>query len=60
MIINPGDWIVADVDGVVAVPPSIAENCLKLCEERAAIDEKTREALERGDEMGPTIARLRK
>lgn len=50
----------ADVDGVVVIPPSVAEECLKLCEERFAIDEKTKEALDQGAEMGPTIARLRK
>ncbi|EME86510.1 uncharacterized protein MYCFIDRAFT_210515 [Pseudocercospora fijiensis CIRAD86] len=60
LVINPGDWVVADVDGVVVIPPSLAEECLKLCQERFAIDEKTKEALEQGAEMGPTIARLRK
>lgn len=60
MTINPGDLIMGDVDGVVVVPPSLVEQCLKLCEERFEIDEKTREALENGEEMGPTIKRLRK
>lgn len=58
--INPGDYILGDCDGVVAIPPSAIEECLRLCQERYEIDEKTRECLENGDEMGPTIKRLRK
>lgn len=60
MTINPGDLILADADGVVAIPPSLVEQCLKLCEERWEIDEKTRKCLEDGEEMGPIIAKLRK
>ncbi|PVH83645.1 RraA-like protein [Cadophora sp. DSE1049] len=60
LTINPGDLIMGDEDGVVVVPPGLVEQCLKLCEERWEIDEKTKEALERGEEMGPTIQRLRK
>lgn len=58
--IRPGDWILGDSDGVVVIPPEKAEECLRLVEERFEIDEKTRECLENGDEMGRTIKRLRK
>lgn len=58
--ITPGDLILADADGVVVIPPTLVEQCLKLCEERWDIDEKTRKCLENGDEMGPTINKLRK
>lgn len=58
--IHPGDYIVADADGVVVIPPSTAEECLGICEERSKIDELTMEALNNGEEMGPTLARLRK
>jgi len=58
--INPGDYILGDCDGVVAIPPSTVEECLRLCQERYDIDKKTRECLENGDEMGPTIKNLRK
>jgi len=60
LTINPGDLILADQDGVVVVPVEHAEKCLKICEERFEIDEKTMEALENGEPMGETLARLRK
>jgi regulator of RNase E activity RraA len=50
----------ADADGVVVIPPTLANQCLSLCEERWSIDEKTRECLEIGEQMGPTINKLRK
>ena len=58
--INPGDLILADLDGVVVLPVEHAEKCLELCEERFKIDEQTMAALKSGEPMGPTIARLRK
>ncbi|KAF2095470.1 RraA-like protein [Rhizodiscina lignyota] len=58
--ITPGDIILGDVDGVVAVPVEAVEECIKLCQERYDIDEETRTCLENGDELGPTIKRLRK
>ena len=48
------------VDGVVVVPPSVVSECVKLCEQRFQIDQRTMEALLRGEEMGSTIAKLRK
>ncbi|KAH0292381.1 RraA-like protein [Aureobasidium namibiae CBS 147.97] len=60
LTINPGDLILADQDGVVVVPVEHAEKCLKICEERFEIDEKTMEALKNGEAMGDTLARLRK
>jgi len=60
LTINAGDLILADADGIVVIPPTLVEQCLKLCEERWEIDEKTRVCLENGDEMGSTIAKLRK
>ncbi|KAH6684793.1 ribonuclease E inhibitor RraA/Dimethylmenaquinone methyltransferase [Halenospora varia] len=58
--INPGDVILGDADGVVAIPPTFVEQCLKLCKERFNIDEETKKCLEAGEEMGPTILKLRK
>ncbi|OJJ54323.1 hypothetical protein ASPSYDRAFT_498483 [Aspergillus sydowii CBS 593.65] len=60
VVIQPGDYIVGDADGVVAVPVDKVEGCVDLCQSRYEIDEQTRECLENGDEMGPTIKKLRK
>ncbi|PWY74511.1 RraA-like protein [Aspergillus sclerotioniger CBS 115572] len=60
VVINPGDYILGDADGVVVVPPDSAEECVRLCQERYDIDEETRRCLKRGDEIGSTIKRLRK
>ncbi|KAK5058691.1 hypothetical protein LTR84_010955 [Exophiala bonariae] len=60
IVIQPGDIILGDADGVVATPVSLIDECLRLCQERAEIDRKTLECLEAGDPMGPTIERLRK
>ena len=58
--IDPGDVLVGDRDGVVVVPPALLEKVIELCQSRAEIDEKTFEALRNGEEMGATLARLRK
>lgn len=60
VVINPGDIIVGDADGVVAVPVDAVSDCIDLCRERFEIDQKTMECLQNGDEMGPTIKKLRK
>lgn len=58
--INPGDLLVGDEDGVVAVPPSLAEKVVELCQERFEIDEKTLAALNEGMGMGDAIKKFRK
>jgi regulator of RNase E activity RraA len=58
--IHPGDLLVGDQDGVVAVPQSLVEQVAAICTERKDIDAKTMEALEAGEEMGPLLKRLRK
>ncbi|KAI1634717.1 ribonuclease E inhibitor RraA/Dimethylmenaquinone methyltransferase [Biscogniauxia mediterranea] len=58
--VNPGDYLVGDADGVVVVPPALIESVVDICQKRAEIDELTVEALKRGEEMGPTLKRLRK
>src|SRR5881296_4144602 len=48
-IVNPGDVIVADADGVVVVPRDHASEVAKLGAERLAKEEKTRERLRKGE-----------
>ncbi|KAH7131143.1 ribonuclease E inhibitor RraA/Dimethylmenaquinone methyltransferase [Dactylonectria macrodidyma] len=58
--INPGDIFVGDEDGVVSVPPSLVDEVVALCEERAEIDAKTFAALRDGMGMGAAIKKFRK
>lgn len=47
--VNPGDVIVADVDGVVVVPRDKAAEIAKLGEERLVKEEKSRQRLRNGE-----------
>lgn len=47
--INPGDVIVADIDGVVVVPRDLAAQVAKLGEDRLAKEEKSRQKLRDGE-----------
>ena len=47
--IQPGDVIVADVDGVVVVPRAAAVEVARLGNERVAKEEKSRERLRKGE-----------
>ncbi|KAM0415719.1 hypothetical protein ACHAPT_013335 [Fusarium lateritium] len=58
--INPGDVLVGDADGVVVVPPSLIHQVIGLCQERAEIDARTLEALQRGEGIGEAIKKFRK
>ncbi len=46
--IEPGDWVVGDEDGVVAVPSAIAESVLAEAEEKAATESEIRAAVRDG------------
>ncbi|KAF9777110.1 hypothetical protein IL306_004622 [Fusarium sp. DS 682] len=58
--INPGDILVGDADGVVVVPPSLIEQVVALCQERAEVDEKMFAELRNGASMGDLIKNIRK
>jgi 4-hydroxy-4-methyl-2-oxoglutarate aldolase len=58
-MVNPGDVIVADVDGVVVVPRAAAADVARLSAERVAKEEKARERLRNG-ELGLDFYGLRK
>jgi len=49
MMVNPGDVVVADVDGVVIVPRESAADVARLAQERVAKEEKARERLRNGE-----------
>jgi 4-hydroxy-4-methyl-2-oxoglutarate aldolase len=46
--IQPGDWIVADEDGVVAIPAAIVEDVLADAEQKVATESAIRRAVRRG------------
>jgi 4-hydroxy-4-methyl-2-oxoglutarate aldolase len=48
-LVNPGDVIVADVDGVVIVPRERAPEVVRLGEERLVKEEKSRQRLRNGE-----------
>ena len=48
-LVNPGDVIVGDADGVVVVAREAAEQVAKASQERLAKEEKSRERLRRGE-----------
>ena len=52
VVVNPGDWIVGDSDGVVVVPGAEAEEVFKRAFERKNVAERDRdERLERGESL---------
>jgi 4-hydroxy-4-methyl-2-oxoglutarate aldolase len=58
MLVNPGDVIVGDADGVVVVPRAAAAEVAKAGQQRIAKEEKTRERLAKG-ELGVEFYGLR-
>src|SRR6202453_2558123 len=58
MLVNPGDVIVGDADGVVVVPRANAADVAKADQQRVAKEEKTRERLAKG-ELGVEFYGLR-
>jgi 4-hydroxy-4-methyl-2-oxoglutarate aldolase len=48
VLIEPGDWIVADADGVVSVPAAVAEDVLADAEAKAATESEIRTAVREG------------
>ena len=58
MLVNPGDVIVGDADGIVVVPLANAADVAKAGEQRIAKEAKTRERLAKG-EVGLDIYGLR-
>ena len=48
VLIEPGDWVVGDEDGVVVVPSAIAESVLAEAEQKAATESEIRTAVRDG------------
>jgi 4-hydroxy-4-methyl-2-oxoglutarate aldolase len=55
--VRPGDFVLGDVMGVVVVPAELAEEAVRLAEEKASGENVVRAELERGDDPGDVFAR---
>jgi regulator of RNase E activity RraA len=47
-VVQPGDWIIGDIDGVVAIPASLAEQAFTRALEKVTGENKVRAELARG------------
>ena len=48
VVVNPGDFIVADLMGVVVIPQDIAEETVRLAQEQADREEESRKWVAKG------------
>jgi regulator of RNase E activity RraA len=55
-LIHPGDWIFADIDGVVAVPAHLAEEAFARAFQKATGENKVRDELARGRSVREVFA----
>ena len=46
--VNPGDYIIADLNGVVVIPQELAENLIPLMRPQVEADENMAEAIKKG------------
>lgn len=53
--VTPGDLVLADVDGVVVVPPSLAEEVLSLAQQGREVDERCMRDLRSGRGVAETF-----
>jgi 4-hydroxy-4-methyl-2-oxoglutarate aldolase len=55
-IIHPGDWVFADLDGVVVVPAGLADKALPLALEKVTGENRVRDELARGRSLREVFA----
>jgi 4-hydroxy-4-methyl-2-oxoglutarate aldolase len=56
--VAPGDIVFGDVDGVVIIPATIADEAIALAEAKVAAENRTRDALLRGELLQEVYARF--
>lgn len=59
MTVNPGDIVLADLDGVVVVPPALADQVVALAQKGREVDGKCMEDLRKGRGIKETFAEHR-
>jgi 4-hydroxy-4-methyl-2-oxoglutarate aldolase len=57
VLVNPGDLIVGDADGVIVVPQAVEARALEKAFSKVASENSTREELERGTTLADVFAR---
>lgn len=57
--INPGDYIVADLNGVVCIPQKLLAQVISMIAEQVAIDEKMAVAIAAGSTFADASAKFR-
>jgi len=55
IIVNPGDWIVGDDDGVVVIPKDIVESTINIAEETFKREAILREAIQQGKSISKLL-----
>lgn len=58
-VINAGDYLIADKDGVVVLPASLAEKVLEIIPTVAEADQKCAEAIRSGMSVEDAFAKFR-
>ncbi|KAI8384870.1 RraA-like protein [Radiomyces spectabilis] len=59
VVVNPGDIMVADIDGVICVPASLVDEVIRSCEKYVAIDDQCMKAIQEGHGVKETFAKYR-
>lgn len=57
--VSPGDYLVADEDGVVVIPTELAEDVISRAERKAATEDQVRSRLAAGESIADTYARYK-
>jgi 4-hydroxy-4-methyl-2-oxoglutarate aldolase len=55
IIVNPGDYVVGDDDGVVVIPPSLVEQVVAGAEERVRKEGEQVARMQAGEQLGDMI-----
>lgn len=57
VMVNPGDWLFGDVDGVVVIPEVLVEKTIALALEKVSAENTVRQELEAGKPLGEVFRR---
>jgi regulator of RNase E activity RraA len=58
-VVRPGDWVLADMDGIVVAPAGLADEAFRLALEKVTAENRVREELARGRSIREVFAEYR-